>query len=161
MEYAIYIKTGSFTYNIWFIDNETVKSVVESYLEGNTSFFIKGTKYWISNLFEIKIYELESIEKTKEILDYYEKEGIYIAGRFTKGKVLMPKYLQHHFKDVTTTFFPDHFPSDKKEKRKKIIKSKIDLSRILIIHGNEAKMLEYTARFIKKLKKSKSMQKLL
>lgn len=151
MEYVIYIKTQSFDYNIWYLNGDTVKSVVASYLEGNTSFFIEGTKYWISNLFEIKIFNIESKEKTEEILTHYERQGVYISGRFTKGKVLALKFLKLHFEDVTSSFFPNHFDADKLEQKKKRKKRNTDFSSVFIIHGHDSAMLESTARFIERL----------
>lgn len=100
--YNIYIRTQNSTKNIFGIDSKDLKVIVKAYEEGKDDFFIAGTKYWLSNLFEIKIFEFNPIEKLDNFLRWAKEHGLFKKGML--GDYLPINVLKEGGKDVTKDF---------------------------------------------------------
>ena len=70
MTYNFYIKTQTLTYNILNIIREELDIVVDAYNKGKEDFFLDGKKYWLSKLFEIKVFTFTHPEKFKSLFKF-------------------------------------------------------------------------------------------
>jgi len=78
--YAIYYQTQLSKENIFDLNEEMLKKVIDSYNEGNIEFTLKGKAYSFSNLFEIKIFKIEDETTYKKVIKNpraYNKYLIY------------------------------------------------------------------------------------
>jgi len=103
MTYNLYIKTNSRTYNIFNIGKEDLDIVVNAYNIGKSDFFIVGKKYWISKLFEIRIFVFHHPDKFQDFINLAESQGLFQKGYFS-GPYLPPEVLKEGGEDVTRDF---------------------------------------------------------
>jgi hypothetical protein len=109
MKYNIFLKTQTKTENILDITDESLNIVVESYNNGNDSFFIQGKKYWLNHLFEIQVYTFENEQiKTKEdLIKISEVQKLYKKDMF--DKYLPKEILEKIGCNVTENFIKGDF----------------------------------------------------
>jgi len=100
--YNIYIKTQSSTKNILGIDSNDLKIVIKAYEEGKEDFFINGTRYWLANLFEIRIFEFKPIEKLDDFVGLAKRQGLIAKRMF--DEYLPVEVLKEGGKEVTKDF---------------------------------------------------------
>lgn len=80
--YNLFIKTQTRSYNILDISEAQVSIILDAYLQGQDSFTLSGEKFWINNLFTIKIYTYEKQVDFDEFKvfckhqDFWIKSGI-------------------------------------------------------------------------------------
>lgn len=86
--YFIYVKTQSITYDIPDLDKAGVEHVVDAYNYGRGDFMLGGTKYWLENLFQIKIFEID--------VEQYPISRINTLRR--RGRILSEEFL--HLEDL-------------------------------------------------------------
>src|ERR1700749_4194134 len=60
MEYNLYVRTDTETYNIKYVSEENLNKIITAYNIGKETIFISGKKYQLKGLAEIKIYTLDN-----------------------------------------------------------------------------------------------------
>lgn len=137
MKYVIYIYTESNVYNIWAIEEVELQIIVEAYNIGKSSFFIDGKKYWLANLFEIKIFEIIKKKELEELLSetniYLAIENDYVKLNDNNEPYLLPTNLYDFGNNVTNRFIKGDFGKSKIKTSMKKNECKID---IFISHSN-------------------------
>jgi hypothetical protein len=79
--YNLFVKTQFRSYNILDISKEKVSIITNAYLQGKDSFTLSGEKFWIKNLFAIKIYTYEKLVNFKEFKKYCKKQNLWNYSR--------------------------------------------------------------------------------
>lgn len=107
MQYNVYVKTQSRSFNILNIEDDELSIVVDAFNSGKEDFFIAGKKYWLKRLFEIKIFTFPS-GKLDEFLAIAEQQGIYELQHIGKP-YLSPSVLKGVGEDVTKDIIKGDF----------------------------------------------------
>ncbi len=92
--YNVFIKTGSRYNNLLFISDEQLQVVIDAYNDGLESFFLRGEKIWLKDLFEIKIFSINQ-GWTKEMFDEQCKRFKLYTNSIV-GTVIMPGNLNKY-----------------------------------------------------------------
>ena len=100
------------TFNILNIDIGDLKIVVDAYNQGKSDFFIAGKKYWLNNLFEIKIFEFDHPDKFDAFIEFAKSNNLFVTGMFNKPH-LTPQVLQEGGKEVTRDFIKNEYGAAK------------------------------------------------
>lgn len=141
ISYNIFIKNRISSFNILAINSEDLKIVVDAYNKGSSDFFISGTRYWMKDLFEIKIFEFNHPERIKDFVLFAEKEGLVAQG-ILSSSYLPPEALVKGGKDVTREFISDafgHLSSINNKKEENQNKTDESLKKIFISHSSKDK----------------------
>jgi len=130
-KYNLFFKTAYDTFNILDLSNEKLEKVISHYKNGQTEFTIGGKKYWIGNLYELKIFQVnDGIDSTK-VKEYLVKSDS-AEHRSGGGYYLGPKMLGEFGVDVTDEILGDsEFGENSiKEKKKESVKNFVEETRI-------------------------------
>jgi len=100
------------TFNILNIDKADLKLVVDAYNQGKSDFFIAGKKYWLNNLFEIKIFEFNHPDKFDTFIELAKRNDLFVSGMFSEPH-LTPQVLKEGGKEVTRDFIVDEYGAAK------------------------------------------------
>jgi hypothetical protein len=133
--YNIYIKTKMSTFNILNIDRADLEFIVDAYNHGRPDFFLGGKKYWLNNLFEIRIFEFDYPEKFDSFVELAKRNDLLISGMFGDSH-LPPQVLKEGGKEVTRDFIKQEY-GDQKVSSKTYNSSIKHQMEIFISHSNE------------------------
>ena len=110
MKYNLYIETQSQTYNILDVDDVGLGKIIDCYKYGQESFFIKGKKFFLENLFEIQIFTFESdeIENGDDFWKICKQKGLTQSSYFSEeyisteilgkvGKLVTENYIKNDY----------------------------------------------------------------
>jgi len=125
MTYNLFIKTQSKTYNILNIDENDLNVIVDSFNYGKEEFFLGGKKYWISRLFEIRIFRFHNPDKIQEFLDFAESRGLYKSS--FGSHYLTPEVLKNGSEEVTREFIKGDFGYLQNSKKTNNMDNEIDI----------------------------------
>lgn len=123
------------TYNILNVGKEDLEIVLHAYNQGKSDFFIAGKKYWLSNLFEIKIFEFNHPEKFDAFIELAKRNGLYQKSMFSEPH-LTPEVLIEGGDDVTRTFIKGEFGNQQGDQTDNGLKKKIKME-IFISHSSD------------------------
>ncbi|NOZ46661.1 MAG: toll/interleukin-1 receptor domain-containing protein [Chlorobi bacterium] len=126
MTYSLYIKTYSTTFNILNINKNDLDKIINAFNIGKRDFFIGGEKYWIKNLFEIRIFAFKSSEEFKRFFNHVKTNNLYTNSIFS-GKYIEPKVLRKGGKEVTREFIKGDFGYLTDVKNRKTLKNKMEI----------------------------------
>ena len=145
MLYNLFIQTQNGNYNILGITEQELEKVTNAYKYGKPTFFLKGEKYWISDLFEIQIYTLEHEKyKTGEDVPRVCKQANLEENDFLTLSPWIPKKILERFgKRVTDNFIEDDFGS-LKEVSETPTNPYVDPSRIEELKQIKSKDFDFT-----------------
>jgi hypothetical protein len=107
MEYNLYIRTETETFNIKHVSEENLKKVISAYNLGKDSTFINGKKYQLKGLAEIKIYTLDDPSDFNNFINSPEIQPKIKWGQY--GIWLSPHLLAKCGNNVTDQFITDDF----------------------------------------------------
>lgn len=96
------------TFNILNIDRADLDIVVDAYNQGKSDFFLAGKKYWLNNLFEIKIFEFDHPDKFDTFIELAKRNDLFVTGTFSEPH-LTPQILKEGGKEVTKDFIEDDY----------------------------------------------------
>lgn len=106
MTYNVYFHTQFSTFTILHVPDERLDIIIDAYLEGKEEFTLKGKKYFISNLIEMKIYEFDS-----EKISFVKAEKYWNANSFVKtnsdGPYVAKEGLRETGKEITSEIIGD------------------------------------------------------
>jgi hypothetical protein len=106
MAYNLYIKTQSKYYNILNIEKDDLQIVIDAFNYGKDDFFIRGKKYWLANLFEIRIFNFQN-SRIDDFIRMIETNGL---DRKSFGSLYIPpESLERGGEDVTKEFIKGAF----------------------------------------------------
>ncbi|HHH49378.1 MAG TPA: methionyl-tRNA formyltransferase, partial [Saprospiraceae bacterium] len=82
--YNIFVSTKMNTFNILDIDESELEKIIALYKYGKDNIFLKGKKYWFSDLSEIQIYtfENEKIKTEQELISLCKSKKLFKSGMF-------------------------------------------------------------------------------
>ena len=106
MTYNLYIKTQLNTYNIFNIEKPDLDIVINAYNSGKSDFFIGGKKYWISKLFEIRIFSFHHPYKFQAFISLANEKGLFQKSAFSEPH-LTPVMLKEGGEEVTRDFIKE------------------------------------------------------
>jgi hypothetical protein len=107
MEYNVFIKTRNGYSNLFGLTKEKTNIVVSAYLEGKDTFTVSGKKYFLSNLFELKIITNKLTEPLKQTTAFY-LNNVHFR-KLDGGKPYLPVSTLERFGDeVTDEFIGDN-----------------------------------------------------
>lgn len=110
MTYNVFIKTQLKSFNIFSISKDDLDIIVNAYNKGIKSFFIGGVKYWISDLFEIRIFEFPYSEKIEDFKKLAKAKNLFQSAYFGE-EYLEPNVLKEGGKEVTRDYIKGDFGS--------------------------------------------------
>ncbi len=100
MKYNVYIQYLHGKYHIWGISDEELQIITDAYFKGNNFFTLSGKKFYITDLFEIRIFTLEKEISEKDFMNNCKGHGILEKSLFVNFH-LPPKALNIVGKDIT------------------------------------------------------------
>lgn len=107
MTYNLYIKTQSKYYNIFSIENNDLQIVIDAFNYGKDNFFIGGKKFWLSNLFEIRIFNFKDPDKIQDFIKMLEANGQFKTS--LGSHYYPPEALERGGSEVTREFIKGGF----------------------------------------------------
>jgi hypothetical protein len=107
MTYNVFIKARSNIYNILNIEKDDLQIVIDAFNYGKEDFFIGGKKYWMSRLFEIRIFTFQNPDKFEEFVRIAGANGLFKT--YFGTKFLPPEALRQGGEDVTKEFIKDGY----------------------------------------------------
>lgn len=109
MNYNLFIKTSSNTYNVLDINESDLSKIIDAYKFGKETFFIKGKMYWLTKLREIQIYTFEhaKIKTEKDLMDFCKEHDAF--SRFMSSYWLSNEILEKVGKRVTEQYINDEY----------------------------------------------------
>ena len=131
MNYNLFIQTQSSTYNIFNIRQDDLEIVVNAFNKGKSDFFIAGKKYWIAQLFEIRIFSFQHPDKFKDFISLANSKRLFQKDAFG-DPYLTPKVLKEGGEEITRDYIKGDFGflSDLKEQDKTKFKMDIFISHL-------------------------------
>lgn len=79
--FNVFIKTVSKSYNLLDISESKIAIIKNAYKNGKDTFTISGEKFWISNLFSIKVFTYEKQVNFDEFKEYCKGKNLWINRR--------------------------------------------------------------------------------
>lgn len=150
MNYNLYIKTQSSTFNILDVNDIELSKILGVYKYGGESVFIKGKKYWLEDLFEIQIFTFEQstiennlIKDEKSILSFAKKYKV-IEEDYFGNEWLSPDLLENFGKRVTNVHIIDDFGYLKDRRIVEIADVFVDAERIDQINNLNGHDFDFT-----------------
>lgn len=104
VKYNVYIQTQSTSYSLLAIDEEDLAVVVDSFLKGEGDFMLDGVKYWIKNVFEIRVFTFNDQRGLSgdELMEEAKQQGLVKQQYGRRDKwYLGPDVLKRLGDDVT------------------------------------------------------------
>ena len=105
--FNVYIKTQS-TYNsLLDIGEEELRLVVDAFLGGESDFMLDGKKYWMNNVFEIRVFTYNNTRglSGEQLLHEAKQQGLASQEYMRRDKwYLSPEVLKHLGEDVTRKY---------------------------------------------------------
>ena len=102
MTYNVFIKARSNIYNILNIEKDDLQIVIDAFNYGKEDFFIGGKKYWMSRLFEIRIFTFQNPDRFEEFVRLARASGLFKT--YFGTEFLPPEALRQGGEDVTKEF---------------------------------------------------------
>jgi hypothetical protein len=107
MTYNVFIKTAFKSFNLFTLPADKLEIVKNAYLEGKDSFVISGTKHFLSNCHEIKIYTFDDTKyHIQRVAEIWGVSKCII--KTTLSSYVPPKCLADFGDDVTSDFIGDN-----------------------------------------------------
>lgn len=148
MIYNVYIKTQSSSINIFNIEQDDLEIIISAYNQGDNEFYIAGKKYWLRNLFEIKIFTSELGEKFEDFINSAEMQGLFVKNFYSGGLYLPPEVLVKMGKDVTRDFIKGGYGSKSGKSELPSLKNSIS---IFISHsGSDINIVKLVINILRK-----------
>ncbi len=147
MTYNLYIKTSDRIFNIFILEKSDLDIVINAYNIGKYDFFIAGKKYWISNLFEIKIFQFKHSEKIQDFIDLAKQNRLFVKGGFG-SPYLPPDALRQGGIDVTRDFIKGDYGHQAKNKN--IDESLIEMDIFISHNSNDIEIAKLIIEIVRK-----------
>ena len=148
MAYNLYIKTQSRYYNILNIEKDDLQIVIDAFNYGKDDFFIGGKKYWLANLFEIRIFNFQN-SKIDDFIRMIETNGL---DRKSLGShYIPPESLEHGGEDVTKEFIKGAFGFLLNSKKNQISQNPSDIDIFISHSSSDIKITTLLIEIVRKL----------
>ena len=121
------------TFNILNIDKEELEIVLSAYHNGDGDFFLAGKKYWITNLFEIKIFEFDHPDRFDDFIELADRTQVTNTS-FLGEKYLSPDVLRTGGSEITKNVLRGGFGSQKSNEDSNKVTSNME---IFISHSSK------------------------
>ncbi|MBT9188807.1 hypothetical protein [Zobellia russellii] len=111
MNYNIFVKNQSGTFNILDVNEEELDKILDVYKYGKDTVFIKGKKYWFTKLHEIQIFTFEhhQIKTEKDLWETCKSQDLIERGYLGFGEWLPVKILEQAGKRVTDQYITNDY----------------------------------------------------
>ncbi|MBJ2173060.1 hypothetical protein JBL43_02345 [Aureibaculum sp. A20] len=111
MNYNIFIKNQSGTFNILDANEEELDKILDVYKYGKDTVFIKGKKYWFTKLHEIQIFTFEhqELKTEKDLWETCKSQDLIERGYLGFGEWLPIKILEKVGTRVTDDFITNDY----------------------------------------------------
>ena len=109
--YNIFVSTKMNTFNILDIDESELEKIIALYKYGKDNIFLKGKKYWFSDLSEIQIYtfENEKIKTEQELISLCKSKKLFKSGMFGHPTYIPKEILEKVGTRITDKFITNDF----------------------------------------------------
>lgn len=125
MTYNVFVKTQSKTYNILNIGRKDLEILIDAFNKGKDNFFLGGKKYWLSRLFEIRIFSFPYPDKIEDFINLAKSKGL-LKNSFG-ATYLPPEVLNEGGEELTNEFITGDFGHLLNSVISEEIKSDIDI----------------------------------
>ena len=145
VRYFVYIASTIRRFNINNLEKQKLEILLNAYKHGKESFMISGKKYWINNLHEIHIYEIDIYKHP--LADILCHKVVSFLGEI----YVNPEYFSTIGKEVTDDFITGEFGEVANEEKIEEEKNVCNSNNVFIVHGHDEEMILKVEQVITKL----------